>query len=377
MDDQPHNRPASHKKILVAPLDWGLGHASRVIPLVEALRSYDRCEVLLGVGGKSGEFLKAEFPGLKTVNLPSLRVRYSDSSSQIIRIMLLIPRLILSGIKEHLHLRRLVKEYDLSAVISDNRYGLYCRTIPSILILHQLNLHFPRGLHLWARLFTWLQRQWITRFDQIWIPDLPGDRSAAGDLSQPPGDLKNAWHIGLLSRFFYGHTGRGTVGQSYPLVALLSGPEPQRSKLEEVISRQLKTSGIRALVVQGVMGDGVMRTQGRITWVSHMLSDDLHRYLQPAGVVVCRSGYSSVMDLIALRKQAVLIPTPGQPEQEYLAGYLREKGWFFSQPQDHVDIEEALRQVSDYFPPRIAVSERLFRRINRLFNRLKQGEGED
>ena len=377
MNDQPQKRHASPKKILVAPLDWGLGHASRLVPLIETLRSYERCEILLGVSGRSGEFLKAEFPGLRTIPLPSLAVRYSASSSQILWMILQIPRMILSVIKEHLRLRKLVDEYDLSAVISDNRYGLYCRKIPSILVIHQLRLQLPGGLQGWARKFTRLQQRWIRRFDQIWIPDLPGDRSAAGMLSQPPGDLPNTYHIGLLSRFFYGYKGHGSAGASYPLLALLSGPEPQRSKLEELISRQIEVSGMRALIVQGVMGDGVMRTEGSITRVSHMVGDDLHRYLQSAGVVVCRSGYSSVMDLIALRKQALLIPTPGQPEQEYLADYLREKGWFFYQPQHLLQLEEALRQVNDYFPPRIAVSEHLFRRINQLFERLKQGEGEE
>ena len=377
MDDQPPKRQPAHKRILVAPLDWGLGHASRIIPLIHALRSYDRCEVLIGVSGKSGEFLKAEFPALETIDLPSLSVRYSGGSSQIVRIFLQIPRMILSVIQEHRRLSRLVNERGLSAVISDNRYGLYSRKIPSMLVLHQLHLRLPGVLHAWAGMFTRLQQRWISRFDQIWIPDMPGNKSLAGALSQPPARLHNTYHIGLLSRFFYGNTGRRPSGESYPLVALLSGPEPQRSMLEEMVCEQAQASGTRALVIQGVMGDGVMRAEGKITRVSHMLSVDLRRYLQLSRMVVCRSGYSSVMDMVALRKQALLIPTPGQPEQEYLAEYLQQKGWFLYQRQDHFHLEEALRQVNDYFPPRIPVSEQLFRRINRLFEWLEQDESED
>jgi len=348
-----------------------------MIPLIYALQGYGRCEVLLGVSGRGGALLKAEFPNLQAVELPSLSVKYSSGSSQIHRLILQIPSMLGSVIREHRRLRRLVDQYNLAAVISDNRYGMYCRKVPSMLIIHQLQFQLPRRINAWAGMLSRLQRLWISRFDQVWIPDMPGNKSIAGFLSQPPAHLHNSFHIGLLSRFYYGNRSQRPVAEYYPLLVLLSGPEPQRSKLETRICEQIRASGMRALLIQGVMGDGVWRTEGLITRVSHMLTNDLNRYVQAAGLVICRSGYSTVMDLIALRKQALLVPTPGQPEQEYLARYLQQKGWFFYQPQNQINIEEALRQVRACFPPRVPVSENLFRRINRLFEQLKQGEGED
>ena len=372
-------QPPFTRKILVAPLDWGMGHAARTIPLIHALRSYGNCQVLLGVSGHSGELLKAEFPSLEAVDLPALSMKYSAGRSQVLRIFFQIPRMILSVIREHYRLKKLVRVRQISAVISDNRYGLYCRKVPSILILHQLQFRFPPGVNFLSGIFSTIQAIWIKRFNQVWIPDLPGANSAAGVLSDPPAGLHHTYHIGLLSRFFYGKTGGHPVDDPYPLVALLSGPEPQRTQLEQLVEGELKQTGQRALLIRGVIGDGVMRSRGGVTRVSHMLSGELHRHLQSAGVVVCRSGYSSVMDLIALGKRAVLIPTPGQPEQEYLAAYLGQKGWFYSQHQHMFNLHEALQKVRDYFPPRVSVSGQLFRQINRLFEDLdlKKGEGQD
>ena len=191
-------------RILVAPLDWGLGHATRVIPLIRALQGYGHYQVVLGVSGASGRFLEAEFPELERIELAAATIRYSRSSSQVWAMALQIPRLIISVFREHQQLKHIVETHGISAVISDNRYGLYLKGVPSVLILHQLNLLFPRGLNFWARILTWLQHHWIRRFDQVWVPDLQGDKSVAGWLSAAPHHLRHVYHIGLLSRFFYG-----------------------------------------------------------------------------------------------------------------------------------------------------------------------------
>lgn len=333
--------------------------------------------MILGISGMSGRLLASEFPGLTKVELPMPVVRYARGSSQVLKILMQLPRLFFGILREHRALKKAVSRHSISAVISDNRYGLYCRQVPSVLILHQLRMSFPGGVNLWTRVFNRMQRWWMRRFDQVWIPDLPGEKAVAGFMSAAPPGVREVHHIGLLSRFFYGSQAHRQTDLAVHLLVVLSGPEPQRSRLEELLSPQLEELGVPVMLVRGVMGDGIVHTRGRVSRVSHLLSSDLQQYMRSAHVVVCRSGYSSVMDLMALRKQALLIPTPGQPEQQYLAGRMMKKGWFYARQQEDVDLPASLRQVKNYFPPRVAVSGNLFDRINSLFVRLEEGEGQD
>jgi predicted glycosyltransferase len=366
---------SSHKKILVCPLDWGLGHAARTIPLIHALQGYDDCEIILGVSGISGELLKSEFPTLQTVPFPSAHIRYSKGKNQVFCLMAQLPRFLGVVWKEHQLLKKLVKRHGLSAVISDNRYGLYHRSIPSVLLIHQVNLILPRGMKLAERMVNFWHHRWFRKFDQVWIPDLPGLKNVAGRLSQIPSKLNHLYPLGILSRFFYGQPAAARQEGLWDMVVVLSGPEPQKSMLAEVITRQLKERGSKALLVRGEPGSRHSYHDGNITVVSHMPGEELHQHMKAAHLVVCRSGYSSVMDLIALGKQAILIPTPGQPEQEYLARHLFEKGWFYYERQQTFNLSKALANADGFAPPRMAVSDGLFKRVNWLYGRLKEQEG--
>jgi len=364
-------RETSHNKILICPLDWGLGHAARIIPLIHALKRYGDCEIILGVSGPSGKLLKSEFPNLSTIPFPSPRIRYSRSENQVFRLLLQLPRFLVTVWKEHHLLKKMVKKHALSAVVSDHRYGLYHRSIPSVLLLHQVNLILPRSLKLAGALANYWQHRWFRRFDQVWIPDLPGNKNVAGKLSRIPPSLNHLYPVGILSRFFYGQPALARQEGLWDIVVVLSGPEPQRSKLGAIIVRQLEQLGSKALLVSGEMGPRRRHNRGNITFVSHMLSQELHQHMRASRLVVCRSGYSSVMDLLALGKKALLIPTPGQPEQEYLARHLFQLGWFYYEKQEALNLSRALTQADGYNPPRMAVSERLFERIHWLYDRLK------
>ena len=365
----------SHKKILVCPLDWGLGHAARTIPLIHALQGYDDCEIILGVSGKSGELLKSEFPQLQALPFPSPHIRYSKSRNQVFRLMVQLPRFLAVIWKEHRLLKKMVERHDLSAVISDNRYGLYHRSIPSVLLIHQVNLIMPRGMKLLERMANYWQHRWFRKFDQVWIPDLPGFKNVAGRLSHIPFKLNHLYPLGILSRFFYGQPAATQQEGLWDMVVVMSGPEPQKSMLTEMITRQLKKLGSRALLVKGEPGSRHYYEDGGITVVSHMPGDELHQQMKAAHLVVCRSGYSSVMDLLALGKQAILIPTPGQPEQEYLARHLFDMGWFYFEKQQTLNLSRARTKADGFVPPRMAVSDALFKRINWLYGKLKEQEG--
>lgn len=369
-------RATPHKKILVCPLDWGLGHAARVIPLIHALQGYGACEIILGISGKSGSLLKSEFPNLPTIAFPSPQIRYSGGGSQVLRLLLQLPRFLAATWKEHHLLNKMVKKHGLSAVVSDHRYGLYHRSITSVLLIHQVNLNLPRSMKLAERVANRWQHRWFRRFDQVWIPDLGGSKNVAGNLSRIPSSLNHLYPLGILSRFFYGHPASVQQEDLWDIVVVLSGPEPQRSKLGRIIAGQLEQVGSKALLVSGEMGPQRRYQRGPVTHVSYMLSEELHQHMRAARLVVCRSGYSSVMDLLALGKKAVLIPTPGQPEQEYLARHLFHMGWFYYEEQEALNLARALTRADGYNPPRMAVSERLFKRINWLYDRLKDEESE-
>ena len=210
--------PSTHpRKILVAPLDWGLGHAARIIPLVQALNRYGDCQIILGISGPSGTFLENELPGFQTIPLPSPGVRYSRKNRQIPTLLAQLPRLAISLWRENQQMKKLVKAHELSAVISDNRYGLFHKKIPSVLLIHQVNFSFSsRFWGLGFRLATKLQHWWFSKFDQVWVPDQPGVNSIGGSLTSFPSSWPQVFRIGLLSRFFYGMSDLHHLPGSYP-----------------------------------------------------------------------------------------------------------------------------------------------------------------
>ena len=362
---------------MVCPLNWGWGHASRMIPLVHLLSEIKEFEVILGISGSSGEMLKSEFPRLKAIQMPAFTVTYSSRATQAHKIFCQLPKIIKTTLAEHFFLKKLIRQEQIACVISDHRYGLFNKNLLSILIIHQLKMKFPPGLKATEKLFNRFQRSIFGKFDQVWVPDFPGKDSIAGSLANPPSFLDSIFRIGILSRFLLpGRKRAEELKVSYDITVVLSGPEPQRSMLEKTLIPQLETMNKKVLFVRGVPGEKGFSEKNGITYVTRLSTPDMADALTPASLVICRSGYSSVMDLLALGKRAVLIPTPGQPEQEYLAEYLKNKGYFFSQKQSELDIQLAIKASREYNPPRISgFSETLYERLKWLKNRLEKDEG--
>jgi len=363
---------------LVCPLNWGWGHATRMIPLVHSLSEINEFEVILGISGSSGKMLKSEFPRLKAIQMPAFTITYSSRTSQVHKIFFQLPKIIKTTLAEHFLLKKLIRKEQIACVISDHRYGLFNKDLVSILVIHQLKMKFPPGLKVAEKMFNRFQRNIFGKFDQIWVPDLPGKDSIAGSLANPPSGLDQIFKIGILSRFLLPEKNKfKELDESYDIMVVLSGPEPQRSMLEKMLIRQLEPMNKKVLFVRGVPGEKGLLKKNGITYVTRLSTADMADALTPASLVICRSGYSSVMDLLALGKRAVLIPTPGQPEQEYLAGYLRNKGYFFSQKQNELDIQLAITASREYNPPRISgFSETFYERLRWLKNRLEKDESE-
>lgn len=338
-------KKAGKPRVLVAPLDWGLGHATRCIPLVREL-ILQGAEVWLAAEGTQASLLKEEFPGLSLLELKGYRVKYAKTARGLIwQMFRQWPRLRRIVREEHQWLLEQTALHGFDAVISDNRYGLYHPNIPSVFITHQLLIRSPLGK--WTE--SILQKsnyRYINRFKECWVPDLPGHPNLAGVLSHPEKKPATALvYTGPLTRFTF----QGTEEKKKHLLILLSGPEPQRSLLENIIIDQISHYPGTATVVRGLPGHAQMiPSTGMIRFYNHLTAEELQKEIEKASLVICRSGYSTVMDLAALQKKCFFIPTPGQTEQEYLAGYARENGWAPYVLQHEFDLNRVLETAAGF-----------------------------
>jgi UDP-N-acetylglucosamine transferase subunit ALG13 len=197
---------------------------------------------------------------------------------------------------------------------------------------------------LWVDKFIgWFNHFFISKFHECWIPDAGGSINLAGELSH--GDLPdNAVYIGPLSRFSLNND--ITPGL---LLAILSGPEPQRSILEKILEKQLSAYPGKVCIVRGKPGEKAKPADSaNVQWYNHLPVKDLQGLMAAAEFVICRSGYTTVMDLVKMQKKAILVPTPGQPEQEYLAVYQMQQQLFMGELQDDLDLQRTLQKAATF-----------------------------
>ncbi|MGB5982806.1 MAG: glycosyltransferase [Nonlabens sp.] len=307
---------SASKNILVAPLNWGIGHACRCVPIINELLDLGH-EVILGSDGESLTYLKKEFPLLKSIKLPSYSIEYPAEGKHFkLKLIKDSPKIWSALRKEHQILKVIVKKHKLDLVISDNRLGLFSTHVKTIFITHQL--HVLSGNTTW--LSTHLHNYFIKKFDQCWVPDFD-DSLLSGRLSALKDSSINYKFIGPLSRF----EKTSHPHKKYDLLILLSGPEPQRSILEKRLLLNLKNYKQKVLFIAGKMEQTqIVRKTGALTYYNFLTQNGLQKAFDRSDVVICRSGYSTIMDLYKLEKKAFFIPTPGQFEQEYLANHFHE-----------------------------------------------------
>lgn len=332
------------KRILICPLNWGLGHATRCIPIIHKLQQEGNI-LLIASSGCAGELLQQEFPTLEYIHFPGFSITYSKHHSQTLRIVLSFPKIIYYSFKEHFVLKKLIKIHDINCVISDNRFGLWNKDITTAYITHQLNIKLPKHVKIFEKLTWYIHRYFIEKYNYCIIPDnQQSTLSLAGDLVHQRKLPKNAFFCSPLSRFSKSIQNTSTKFQSNILI-ILSGIEPQRSILEKLLLQQLTKINQKAILIQGLPNETKYKKNiGNITIISYVLHQELQELINNTDLVICRSGYSSIMDLVAINKQAIIIPTPGQPEQEYLAKYLHEKKFFIAQQQDNIDILKGMEE---------------------------------
>ncbi|MEO6837001.1 MAG: glycosyltransferase, partial [Ginsengibacter sp.] len=355
-------------RILIAPLDWGLGHATRCIPIIKDLL-YLNCEVIIVATKSTFSLLKKEFPSLVFLRCKGYEISYSrDRKKFLSKILSQFPKMIFSVWKENYWLKKIIKKERIDAVISDNRFGMYSKKIPSIYITHQLGI--KTGNRTTEIIAQKIHYYFIKKYSQCWIPDSK-EIGLAGELSHPPIIPSNAIFIGPLSRF----KSLPDIEKIYDLLITISGPEPVRTIFENKILNQLKGFPGKTLLIRGVPFDNYKLPSSDLLEIeNHLSAEELNKALEQSKMLIGRSGYTTVMDLAALKKKAILIPTPGQTEQEYLAKYLFDKKYFFSANEENFSIEDALQKASEFEFKNIDMSLNEYKKtINEFVLSLKSG----
>ncbi len=314
------------KKVLVCPLGWGLGHASRDIPIIDHFLKLG-CEVLVAGDSQQLSLLNQRFPGVKSILFPSFKVKFSKRKSQLwplTRITFILPFHI---IKEHFSLKQLIREHQIDIVVSDNRYGLWNRHVKTILITHQLKVFFPKPFRFLEPVGELFIKYFIKKFDECWVPDLLGNENLAGELSHPSVKIDNVKYIGVLSRFSNYEVDKSL--EAFDLIGIASGPSPQREMFIDEVAKLARRHLLKTLIMKGEpeLGTIIHEVDG-IKYVGHLEDYRFASYVKSAKHVICRAGYSTIMDMVALDVKPLIVPTPGQTEQEYLAKYLDGKGIF-------------------------------------------------
>lgn len=301
-----------NKKIILSPLDWGLGHATRCIPLIRKLLENNN-EVWVAGNETCKSLILEEFPNIPFLDLPGYRIQYANTARKLPWVIGKQLLKIWKAVRhEHHWLQKAIETYHFELVISDNRFGFYSKKIPSIFITHQLNIQAPnRFLH---RLANMLNHYYLKKFKACWIPDYD-DRRLSGNLSFYEGTVPVTF-IGPLSRF---QKPNQVISKEIDYLFILSGPEPQRTLLEKKILEEFSHDAKRKVLVRGLPGEKENWVVSGFEIYNHCSLTELQELLSKTHWVISRAGYSSIMDYDALNCQAVLIPTPGQTEQVYLA----------------------------------------------------------
>ena len=309
-------------------MEWGLGHAARMIPVAKMLKDMNH-NIFVGSGEEHLMFFRNELPGLTYIKFPGFNPRYSRFLPQYLALLLKTPALLYHIILEHARLKNVIREHSIDIVISDNRFGLWNKKVTSVYVTHMPLIPFPKRLKSLEFIGISLHRKIINNYSFCFIPDLPGDLNVSGRLSHGIKLPSNVRYIGILSRLQNESTSADDSSEVQQNLAILSGPEPQREIFRQKLIMLFKDKepGIVILGGRPAKKDDAVKT-GNITFYNHLPATEMKHLIERSHNIISRSGYTTIMELISLNRSALLIPTPGQTEQEYLAEYLSGKGWF-------------------------------------------------
>jgi UDP-N-acetylglucosamine:LPS N-acetylglucosamine transferase len=329
--------------VLVAPLDWGLGHATRCIPIIYELLNAG-FEVFIAAEGTQKELLAREFPLISILPLKGYRISFGNKKWKTpLKILFQVPKILTAINKEKQWLKELLKQKHLDIIISDNRFGLYHPSVYSVFLTHQLYIKTPFGA-LSNYLLQKINYRFINKFSGCWIPDTATNNNLGGILSHPAKmPLIPIQYIGIVSRIK-----KRELPVTNKLLVLISGPEPQRSIFESKVLQQLRDWKGQCILIAGQPAAAIEVKQiGGITVYNHLPSGEMESMINQADIIISRPGYSTVMDILPLGKKCIFIPTPGQTEQEYLAGYLAANNWCVTDEQARFSLARLVEKVNN------------------------------
>lgn len=338
--------------ILICPLNWGLGHATRCVPIIRGLLDLGQ-NPIIAADKAPLSFLQNEFPDIETIRLPGFEPSYSKGNSQVFKLMTLIPGALHDFRKEHRDIEDIVEKYNIDIVVSDNRFGCWSQKVHSVFITHQLHIQTPRFFKWTSPIINSISRSYLKKYNELWIPDVEDEPSLSGVLSHPADMKIKTTYIGPLSRF-----GEETqvLDKDIDCLVVLSGPEPQRTILEEIVLTQSRDFDGKIVVLRAKPSASddmdISLLPDNVTFYNHADDELFAELISRAKNIVCRGGYSSLMDLVVLGRNAFLVPTPGQTEQEYLADYLTKRGLFNSCRQKDFQLKNINipdKNPKDYF----------------------------
>ena len=327
------------KRILIAPLNWGLGHATRCIPIINALITH-QFEPIIASDGIALSLLKKEFPDITCLDLPSYDIMYPKNGKHFkLKMLQSSPKMAKAIKAEKKAVASIIETYQIDGIISDNRLGVYNKKVPCNFITHQLQV--LSGNTTW--LSTKLHQKIIKRFQECWVPDNLGEINLSGKLGHTPMYDIPVKYIGPLSRFC-----KEDLPIKYDVMVFLSGPEPQRTLFENKLLAEFKNYKGKVVFIKGVIeNEQHISEEKNMLIYNYMTSSQLEQTINESALVVSRSGYTTLMDLTKLSKSAFFVPTPGQFEQEYLAERLTTLGFVASCKQEDFTIKK-LDEVSKY-----------------------------
>lgn len=331
------------RRILISPLDWGLGHAARIADVVRFLQRSNYVVVMCGPSALG--FLRQELPDTDIVAIQDWRIRYPKGRISFFSILGWVPVVLRNSIHEHFFARRIIRERNIDLILSDNRYGLIFKGMECNIVTHQVYPKMPEGLGWLENLNGWFFRQYLSLYNKVLIPDFAEGESLSGLLSADRClDADKFIRVGILSRYGNAGTYRNRKCK-YDVMVLISGQEDQRTVFENLLIDALGHCGKRVLMVRGVSPDRRLPEKKENLCIEYrnMLSGKaLEEAILDSAVLVCRAGYSTLCDVVALGKRAIIVPTPGQTEQEYLARRLDGKFGFRSIEQHCEDFRERI-----------------------------------
>lgn len=336
------------KNVLVCPLDWGLGHATRMVPVIEMFLQ-EGANVIIAANNAPLDFLKQRFKNCGFVKLPGFVPKYPKSNFMAFKMAAQFPEMKKQALKANKLLQEIIDQKKIDIVVSDNRYELYSPKVYSVFVTHQINIKTAGVQKLLSPFINWQTSVYIKKYNELWIPDFRNDPKLSGELSHGiKMPVSNFFFIGPLSRF--SNLSVNKLAREFDIMVILSGPEPQRSILEDILEKQLLQTKLKCVFLLGKPKLNSSETNNNILKISHLPDNEFAQMIAKSELIISRPGYSTIMDLVVFGKKAVFIPTPGQTEQEYLARKLEKQASYYFQQQENIDVELAIKNSKLYQP---------------------------